>query len=99
MKLVKEITGHVSDAVHKYQTTSDEQRMKLSEIIQGDVEPVKLSQAAPMEIVDEVKESNLADKFKLDKLKLPISTVNLDCDGVVNAKSENEGAIIEKTIQ
>ena len=35
VKLVKEIMGHVSDAVHKYQTTSDQQRMAVSDIIQG----------------------------------------------------------------
>ena len=34
-KLVKETTGHSSDAVDKYQLTSDEQREKISEIIAG----------------------------------------------------------------
>ena len=32
-KLVKEIKGHISDAVHKYQCTSNNQKMKVSEII------------------------------------------------------------------
>ena len=35
VKLIKEITGHVSNAVEKHEITSDEQRMELSEIIQG----------------------------------------------------------------
>ena len=34
-KLVKEATGHSSDAVNKYQLTSDEQREKMSKIVQG----------------------------------------------------------------
>lgn len=36
VKLIKEITGHVSDAVEKYEITSDKQRMDLSSIIQGE---------------------------------------------------------------
>ena len=34
-KLVKEFTGHVSDAVDKYQETSDTQRAQMSKIIHG----------------------------------------------------------------
>ena len=34
-KIIKEFTGHVSDAVDAYQVTSDEQRQKLSEVITG----------------------------------------------------------------
>ena len=34
-KLIKEFTGHVSDAVDNYQVTSDAQRQQLSEIISG----------------------------------------------------------------
>ena len=36
VKLIKEVTGHVSNAVEKYEITSDAQRMEVSEIIQGD---------------------------------------------------------------
>ena len=35
-KLVKECTGHSSDAVNTYQITSDDQRATISEIIQSD---------------------------------------------------------------
>ena len=31
-KVVKEITGHISDAVNKYQVTSDKQRMEASSV-------------------------------------------------------------------
>ena len=34
-KLIKEYTGHSSDAIDKYQVTSHEQRKKLSEVIGG----------------------------------------------------------------
>ena len=36
-KLAKEFTGHLLDTVNRYQLTSDEQRVKISEIIQGEV--------------------------------------------------------------
>ena len=35
VKIVKELTGHMSDAVHKYQTMSDQQRMVVIKIIWG----------------------------------------------------------------
>ena len=35
-KIVKEYTGHTSDAVDQYQITSADQRKKLSEIIGGE---------------------------------------------------------------
>ena len=34
-KLVKEVTGHTSDAIDKYQITSDSQRAAMSKILQG----------------------------------------------------------------
>ena len=72
VKLVKEVTGHVSDSVYKYQTTSDAQKMSVSSIVQGDIPPIKLSEAAPMEVVQYHKEKPLEEKCKLDKLVLPI---------------------------
>ena len=36
VKLIKEVTGHISNAVEKYETTSDEQKMKIGSIIQGE---------------------------------------------------------------
>ena len=35
-KLVKEFTGHVSDAVDQYQVTSDQQRCEMSRVLQGE---------------------------------------------------------------
>ena len=73
VKIVKEITGHVSDAVHKYQTTSDEQCMNIGKNVQGGVQNIKLLEAVPMEVVEEPCKSSVDDKLKLPKLKLPIS--------------------------
>ena len=86
-KLVKEITGHISDAVHKYQKTSIHQKMEVSKIIQGDVKPIKLSEAAPMEIVESPKVVSLEDKCKLEKIELPIKlqeTSETHQDGLCN---------------
>ena len=85
VKLVKEVTGHISDAVHKYQSTSDQQRMQVSAIIQGDVP--KLSQAPAMEIVEDPSKLNWDSKFKLEKFELPVKTVERDCE-VDRKKSE-----------
>ena len=52
-KLVKECTGHSSDAVDKYQITSEEQREKLCEIIRSNPN------------VQKAKESNI-DKTEAD---------------------------------
>ena len=64
-KLIKEITGHVSDAVEKYQITSDEQGMHASVVIQGHVPVVKLSQAPEMQIVNDLKLLTNDQKFEL----------------------------------
>ena len=69
-KLVKEVTGHVLDAVEKYQETSEEQRMRVSNIIHGDVEVKQLSEAAPLERVEGPKSDNLEAKCKLECLNL-----------------------------
>ena len=45
------MAGHISDAILKYQQTSDKQCMNLSKIIHYDVEPIKLSQVEGMEVV------------------------------------------------
>ena len=76
VKLIKEVTGHISDAVTKYQETSDAQRMHVSSVIQGDVKPIKLSEAEPMEVVQDVKVPSIEDRCKLERLVLPIKTEN-----------------------
>ena len=97
VKIVKEFTGHISDAVHKYQQTSDQQRMKASSIIQGDVPPVLLSQAKAMEVVESPKEVNLEEKFKLPKFELPCKTSIVSEEGASCSKNVSE--IVEGVIR
>ena len=101
VKIVKEITGHISDAVHKYQCTSTSQKMKVSEIIQGDVKEIKLSQSEPMEIVESPKLPSLEEKCKLPKLVLPIK-VNEQVESEECNKYDLEtdvGNIINSTVK
>ena len=86
-KLVKEITGHVSDAVNKYQSTSDAQRMAVSSIIQGD--SPKLSEAAGFEIVQDSPKISDEVKFKLPKLNLSLNKEENLCE--VTKDEENVG--------
>ena len=67
VKIIKEITGHISDSVHNYQTTSDAQRMHASAIIQGDDVEKKLSESAAMQIVELPEQKTNEEKFKLPK--------------------------------
>ena len=46
VKLIKEVTGHVSNAVEKYEMNSDSQRMEVSSIIQG--EQIEVEKVAPV---------------------------------------------------
>ena len=100
VQLVKEITGHISDAVHKYQVTSDEQRMGLSNIIQGSHNVPNLSQAEPMMVVNEPKKVSDEEKFKLPELQL-VSTVCKKSEGdrEIECSRQNVGEIIENTIK
>ena len=83
MKLIKEITGHVSNAVEKYEITSDQQRMELSSIIQGEED-----------VVEECKvEENVVEMVKSE----PITVKMSDGNGKVEANSiEN---VIQSVVQ
>ena len=96
VKLVKEITGHVSDAVTKYQTTSDMQRMSVSSIIQGDVQPFKLSQAEGMQVVQEDKPISNQEKFMLPKFELPVMSKKheeAEGDSIIQVSNVIESAV------
>ena len=97
---MKEITGHVSDTVHKYQTTSDEQRMVVSEIIQGHEPQRKLSEAPCMEIVELPEEVSVEEKFRLEPLKLPsVSNVSENTSESESKSNEDVGEIIQNAIK
>ena len=61
-KIVKEFTGHVSDAVDKYQITSDQQKKELSEIIGGRQAKSVVKQSKLVESDLEVKVSEVGEK-------------------------------------
>ena len=62
-KLVKEVTGHRSDAIDCYQITSDEQRQKLSEIIAcSNTENVPNKEETLTKATEISKESDLPNK-------------------------------------
>ena len=65
VKLIKKVTGHVSDAVEKYEMTSDEQRMAISSIIQGE---------SPTEVTKQNSECNQVEKC--DKVEEVVANVN-----------------------
>ena len=75
-KIVKEVTGHISDAVNKYQTMSEAQRNEVSKIIQGDVPKISLAEAPPMQVVEEPKVKSKEEIFKLDRLVIPKCSKN-----------------------
>ena len=79
-KLVKEATGHSSDAVDAYQITSDAQRQKLSEIIAGQ------STAAPpvVNVVEEIVE-------KVKNVSIQCNDSNLHVDPTIKVA----GGIVE----
>ena len=64
-KLIKEFTGHSSDAVDKYQITSDEQRKEMSSIISGNNE----------------KEVAKQDNEKLEPFEISSFEVTVNGDG------------------
>ena len=67
VKIIKEVTGHISNAVEKYEITSDQQRMDVSSIIQGEKKvetELKCSQSSNLNVplnvhlTEESKKSN-----------------------------------------
>ena len=83
VKLIKEITGHVSNAVEKYEITSDQQRMELSSIIQG-------------EEVNEIKAPSQLCK-DTETNQVPTKPITLDIGG--NSKSELKQNTINEAIK
>ena len=76
--------------IEKYQITSDEKRMHVSAVIQGDVPVVKLSQAHEMQIVNDPKPLTNDQKFELPKLELPFG-------GKSNEKGEESDVQCKKS--
>ena len=83
VKLIKEITGPVSDAVEKYQITSDQQRMQLSSILQCEGDGV------------ETVCSNVQDK-ECDEVTCKSELITEDSKSAI---SKYEGGDIAKAIE
>ena len=69
-KLVKEITGHRSDAVDAYQVTSDEQRKMCSNIIQGQKE-LKVQLNSPNRVRNESEVDDKTEQLRANASKGP----------------------------
>ena len=94
VKIVKELTGHMSDAVHKYQTMSDQQRMVVIKIIWGSKKEnyLKHQEWSPQQLSGE-------DKFKIKPLQLVIS-INIGNRSCETEKSKEEiGKITQNAIK
>ena len=88
-KIIKEFTGHSSDAVDNYQVTSDNQRRELSAIIAGEVAEKLVSECNPIKeckshTKPNLKTNNCVEISVTDKTagvcgcKCKLSNVNLD---------------------
>ena len=94
-KLIKEYTGHVSDAVDQYQVTSDKQRQHMSEVIAGES-----NENSPKESV-KAKESMLC---KSVEVKVTGSNSGeIECsvkeNNVKMSQSERIGQLVSKMLE
>ena len=99
-KIVKEVTGHRSNAIEKYQVTSDEQRAQVSKIIAQNPDAVSRENN-----VKSVKEDNLDDKSvsigSTNKCKCSVSEGNVTdiIDRIVKETSKKGKTIIRLEIK
>ena len=89
-KLVKEITGHASDAVDKYQLTSNEQRRHMSEILASKKIPV-----------EQGEEGEKGDKVGNRTATVTVESRDCDYKGTVKEPLDtgNVGAMINNIIE
>ena len=104
-KLVKECTGHRSDAVDKYQITSEEQRQKLSEII-GYEHTTEIREVQdPNQIVIDSHPSSLIEKSDVSvaknnqKLQVDASNVSEIVDGIIKGMKGKDTTRIKIEIE
>ena len=93
-KIVKEVTGHLSDAVDKYQVTSEDQQKNLSKIIGNTHETDKVGTLEKVETI-------VIDK-KEDLATVKLSEVGESGDKTCNCKkhsvSSNVSEVVEKIL-
>ena len=92
-KLVKEATGHSSDAIDKYQITSDEQREMMSKVIAGQ-HVDQVSEVCAPKSVDKVVKSGENDALVTVSESAPTENCNK-----VTLKETNVGDLINSIIE
>ena len=89
-KMVKEITGHRSDAIDCYQVTSDRQKMHISEIIAG-----KKSEDKTVVVKQNEVKANPNDGLN----KLSDESNNCQCHSILKCDDNNVAAIIDQIVK
>ena len=96
-KLVKEVTGHASDAVDKYQITSDKQREELNTIIAR--KPEVQNEQSNIESEASKKKSSIES----DTAKVTVSEIDLHptckCNLNSSVNASNVGEMITKIVE
>ena len=93
-KLVKEVTGHTSDAIDKYQVTSDSQRAVMNDILQGNLVP-----AAPSSNdLDRVGGTTVNPKFEAKEEKV-VSTKSVNESQNSCSSKSQFGGLIEEIVR
>ena len=102
-KLIKEATGHTSDAVDAYQVTSDQQREAMSKIIAGP--------KAPEQVLESDKSNSIANKEAKSDLNVDLSLgssrecscnarkVGTVIDQIVNSVSRKGKSVVKISIE
>ena len=108
-KLVKEATGHSSDAIDKYQITSDEQREMMSKIIAGDVpnnvrevESIRVeSPSAPKASEKEatIVMSNSDVECKCRKREFDVAHIGELIKGIIEGQQSSDKTVIKIEIE
>ena len=104
-KLVKEATGHRSDAIDKYQITSDEQREQMSKVIAGtSVKPCTVSKVTDIENNSENADSKCATPAKPCSIKTctcgsNVSNVGEIIQNIVNVSKQKGKTVIKLEIE
>ena len=93
-KLVKEMTGHTSDAIDKYQVTSDSQKHAMSKILQGNPVATTTSNSEISKVG-----GTAVDACNVPNVKEAMPSVNENVSCVVSQKDKQFSGLIEQIIQ
>ena len=97
-KLVKEFTGHTSDAVDKYQITSEMQRREISEVVHGD----KRQQEANKVDIEEESSNEIVEfkrKEPVHEMEISVSQKSKGDVGSFSCQCNTRRVDIEKSDQ